>query len=176
MSTRKRTWRQPPGTCFRMTSLCWWTCIHWHEVELSALRDPCDFHHGRVLCWHSRQPHRHKEPFICPRMFKPCSRHAARCPSGLDNKSASICACMHECVCMCVHMPPPPPPPLQWYDPDNPLDPGWVQTACVGGTFHFEMCWISKGHNSVQLCVCVYVCVLVITSWTKLGFQGCWCC
>lgn len=95
----------------RMTSQCCNSRLIYmdrHEVKLSLLGVTCDFHHGRALCWHCRQPHRHKEPFICPLMFKPRSRHAARCPSGPNNKPASICACMHECVYVCVHMSQPP--------------------------------------------------------------------
>ncbi len=178
--TKTSLWRHTPGTYVRMTSLCCnnrWICIHRHEVELSLLRVTCDFHHGRALCWHSRQPHRHKEAFICPRMFKHRSRHAARCPSGPDNKPASICAYMHECVCACVYIRLQP---LHLCSGMTLTTPstlyGFRLLVWEAGGFHFEMCWISKGHNRVQLCVSVCECALVITSWTKLGFQGCWCC
>lgn len=72
----------------------------------------------------------------------------------------------------CVHMPGSPAAPLKVLWPST-LD-GPRQRVWEGGGLHFEKCRISKGHSTAA-CVCVCVCHRVITSWTKLGFQGCWC-
>lgn len=137
-----------------------WIYIDRHEVELSLLRVTCDFHHGRVLCWHSRQPHRHKEPFICPRMFKPRSRHAARCPSGPDNKPASICACMHECVCVrvCTYASTPSTSAVVW--PWPPPQP-WMGPDCLCGRQEdFTLKCVESARGTTEYsCVCLCVCV-----------------
>lgn len=163
VSTKTSLWQHTPGPSVRMTSLCCsyrWKHIHGHEGELSSLRVTCDVHHGRVLCWHSRQSHTHKEPFICPCMFKPRSRHAARCPSGLDNKPASICACMNDNVC--VHMPCPPPPPPQCYDPQPWMGPDSLRGRRVS---LWKVLNQQGAQQSTAVCACVCVC----------GFQGCCC-
>lgn len=146
-------------------------------LELSLLGVTSDFYPGRELLWHSRQPHRHKEPFMCPRMFKPRSRHAARCPSGLDNKAPSICACMN--VFMCVHMLHPflhPRHLCSGVTPTTPSAPWWVQTACVGGRriSLWNVLNQQGAQRSTAVCACTLVCARVITSWTKLRFQGWW--
>lgn len=152
------SWWHTPGTYVSLTSLCCnnrWICTHRHEVELSSLRVPCDFHPGRVLCWHSRQPHRHKGPFICPRMFRPASRHAARCPSGpTTSLQAYVHACMNVSVCVYICFNPssttsavgwPWPPPQPWMGRDS----------LCGRQEDFTLKCVesARGHNRVQLCV-----------------------
>lgn len=130
-----------------------------------------------MLCWQSRQPRRHKEPFICPRMFKPCSRHAARCPSSLDNRPESICACLHAWMWVCVYI---------CFSPSSisttsggkvttPSAPGMRPDGLCGRQENITLKCVESARGTTEYsCVCVRVCVLVITSWTKLGFQGYW--
>lgn len=55
--------------------------------------------------------------------------------------------------------------PQPWMVPDN---------VC-GREEDFTLKSVESARGTVQLHVCVCVCHRVITSWTKLGFQGCWC-